>query len=219
LAGANLSGASLQGAIGVTAKTLEQQTENLGLTIMPDGSVHAGHYVTGEFIGDEGLGPTLSFNVGKGWERDPRVLPMNGELFLNGPEGGQLIFMTPLHVFDTSNLSKPQKVDAPEDADKWVTWFHKHPRLETSKPFRVRIGDASGRGIDVTAPPDLCPYGRPCIPLYYGPTQIAIWSGWKDRIVIVDVEGRRVVIDISAPADKFDEFLPEAQKVLDTVEW
>jgi hypothetical protein len=28
-----------------------------------------------------------------------------------------------------------------------------------------------------------------------------------------------VVIHISAPAGKFDEFLPKAQEVLDTVEW
>jgi hypothetical protein len=42
---------------------------------------------------------------------------------------------------------------------------------------------------------------------------------WKDRFVIVDVEGETVVVDVKATADKFDEFLPEAQKVLDSVEW
>jgi hypothetical protein len=35
----------------------------------------------------------------------------------------------------------------------------------------------------------------------------------------VDVEGKTVVIDVAAQAGKFDEFLPKAQKVLDTVEW
>jgi hypothetical protein len=35
----------------------------------------------------------------------------------------------------------------------------------------------------------------------------------------VDVGGETVVIDVAAPADKFDEFLPKAQKVLDSVEW
>jgi len=28
-----------------------------------------------------------------------------------------------------------------------------------------------------------------------------------------------VVVDVAAPADKFDEVLPKAQKVLDTVVW
>jgi hypothetical protein len=44
-------------------------------------------------------------------------------------------------------------------------------------------------------------------------------EGFKERFVIVDVEGETVVIDVAAPADKFDEFLPKAQKVLDSVEW
>jgi hypothetical protein len=35
----------------------------------------------------------------------------------------------------------------------------------------------------------------------------------------VDVGGETVVIDVAAPADKFDQFLPKVQKVLDTVEW
>jgi hypothetical protein len=35
----------------------------------------------------------------------------------------------------------------------------------------------------------------------------------------VDIESETVIIDVSAPAGKFDEFFPKAQKVLDTVEW
>jgi len=42
---------------------------------------------------------------------------------------------------------------------------------------------------------------------------------WKDRFVIVDVESETVVVNVKATADKFDEFLPEAQKILDSVEW
>jgi acetolactate synthase small subunit len=41
----------------------------------------------------------------------------------------------------------------------------------------------------------------------------------KDQFIIVDVESETVVIDVSAASDKFDEFLPKAQKVLDSVEW
>ena len=35
----------------------------------------------------------------------------------------------------------------------------------------------------------------------------------------MDVGGETVLIDVFAPADSFDEFLPKAQKVLDSVEW
>jgi uncharacterized protein YjbI with pentapeptide repeats len=42
---------------------------------------------------------------------------------------------------------------------------------------------------------------------------------WKDRFIIVDVEDETMVVDVKARADRFDEFLPKAQKVLDSVEW
>jgi hypothetical protein len=40
----------------------------------------------------------------------------------------------------------------------------------------------------------------------------------KYRFVIFNVRGTPIVVEVAAPADKFDEFLPEAQKVLNTVE-
>ena len=42
----------------------------------------------------------------------------------------------------------------------------------------------------------------------------------KDRFAVLeDIQGETVVIIISAPVVKFDEYLPKAQKVLDTVKW
>lgn len=102
-----------------------------------------------------------------------------------------------------------------------------HPNLDTSKPRSVRVEGASGKRIDVTVtstpenyPKDLCG-GQPCVPLYplSDENRILVYEGYKDRFVIVDVGGETVIIDVGAPADKFDEFLPKAQKVLDTVEW
>jgi hypothetical protein len=34
-----------------------------------------------------------------------------------------------------------------------------------------------------------------------------------------DVKGNTVVIDINTSPSEFDEFVPEAEKVLDTVKW
>jgi hypothetical protein len=48
---------------------------------------------------------------------------------------------------------------------------------------------------------------------------IRIYEETKERYSIVDVKGEPMVITVSASADKFDEFLPKAQKVLDSVEW
>jgi hypothetical protein len=50
-------------------------------------------------------------------------------------------------------------------------------------------------------------------------SSISSSEGYKDRFVIVDVGGQTVLIDVAARADKFDEFLPKAQKVLDSVKW
>ena len=80
--------------------------------------------------------------------------------------------------------------------------------------------------IDVTAastlenyPQDICGQ-KPCVPLYQT-SELTIQSNerYKDRFVIVDVVGETVVIDVAAPADKFDAFSPKAQEVLDSVEW
>ena len=38
-------------------------------------------------------------------------------------------------------------------------------------------------------------------------------------IVLEDVKGETVTIGFVSPATEFDEFAPEAQKVIDTVEW
>jgi hypothetical protein len=75
-----------------------------------------------------------------------------------------------------------------------------------------------------TATPEAYPRAycgnKPCVPLFRsGGLSIVSYADWKDRFIIVDVEGETVVIDVSAPTDKFDEFLPKAQMVLDTVEW
>jgi hypothetical protein len=124
------------------------------------------------------------------------------ELYVwTGPEGGQLIFTNPRHVFDPSNLSEPKELPEPENAAEWISWFQSHPNLDTSKPVPVSVGSASGKRIDVTYastpenyPRDVCGE-QPCVPLLYkGSTSestIASYDGWKDRFVIVDVGGRR----------------------------
>jgi hypothetical protein len=64
-------------------------------------------------------------------------------------------------------------------------------------------------------PRGLC--GEHCVSLY--PPWISSTKGFKDRFIIVEVEGKPVVIDVAAPAGKFDTFSPKAQKVLNSVEW
>ena len=45
-------------------------------------------------------------------------------------------------------------------------------------------------------------------------------KGFEYRaIVLEDVKCETVTIGVGSPASEFDEFLPEAQKVIETVEW
>jgi hypothetical protein len=180
------------------------------------GAIPAGEYVIAA------LEPTVRLKVGKGWVAEKQhTLPM----LIENPrsDAGQLIFTSPRYVFHPSTLSEPKEAPAPDNADEWVSWFQRHPNLETSKPAPVSVGGAFGMRIDVTPvsklenyPQDFCDE-KPCsVPLY---SAIRSAVDWKDRFVIVDVESETVIIDVSAPAGKFDEFLPEAQKVLDTVKW
>jgi hypothetical protein len=155
---------------------------------------------------------------------------VSNQIYLYG-KGGYLIFSKPRHVFDPSNPSEQKEVPAPENVDEWVSWFQSHPNLETSKPVPARVGGASGMRIDVPVtstpenyPQEVC-YGTPCVPLYplstgFPSENVIIDSeGFKYWFIIVDVGGETVVIPAIAKPDKFDEFLPKAQKVLDTVKW
>jgi uncharacterized protein YjbI with pentapeptide repeats len=218
---ADLTGANLIDAEGVTKERLKQNGKNLELATMPDGTLLTHWYDTSEF--EPALG--LSLGGSTNWYIDAEA-KTPGWLSIGDPEGGQLLFTNPSHVFDQSSLSEQKKLPAPETAIEWVSWFQRHPNLDTSKPAPVSVGGASGKQIDVTASSTLEDYSQevcgeqPCVPLYpSGESAIVSAAGWKDRFVIVEVGGKTVLIDVSAPADRFDVFLPTAQKVLDSVEW
>jgi hypothetical protein len=119
-------------------------------------------------------------------------------------------------------------VDAPEDM---VGWLQQHPYLQTSKPEPVRVGGVKGVQFDVVVgdrPQNYIPVcttivGNPnCVDLFRLSTgwPILLVEGEKVRaIVLEDVGGETVTIGFSSPASEFGELAPEAQKVLDSVEW
>jgi hypothetical protein len=209
----------MSGVEGITKEELEKQTSTLEGAIMPDGSVSSVEFE-----------PALSFSLSEEWEIDEA----SNRIYLYGPPvgiGGYLSFANPSHVFDPSNPSEQKEVPAPENFDEWVSWFQNHPDLETSKPVPASVGGESGMRIDVAVtstpenyPQEVC-HGTPCVPLYplshgFPSENVVIDSeGYKCWFNIVDVGGETVVIHAAAPTGKFDEFLPKAQKVLDTVEW
>ena len=222
LTGANLEGANLSGATHVTQEQLASGKSLLGATL-PNGQkyeVSREVYVTDEFE------PAFRLEFGEegwAWEVSRQTADEVYIRYLPKFSGG-LVFNSPLHVFDPSNLSERKEVPAPETVHEWVSWFQSHPNLETSKPVPVKVGGASGMRIDVSCVP--WPHAQQeallCSPPFPSGADVgsyALGLEVKDRYIILDVRGETVLIDVAPPENKFDEFLPKAQKVLDAVKW
>jgi hypothetical protein len=119
--------------------------------------------------------------------------------------------------------SYPQAVEAPADMVGWV--LH-HPYLETSEPEPVHVGGVKGLRFDAVAEEVPKGYdgacGSECVDLFKSSDAPPIGIRKEDKvriIVLEDVKGERVTMGFAAPATEFDEYAPEAQEVVDSVEW
>ncbi len=119
----------------------------------------------------------------------------------------------------------PNVVDAPEDM---VGWFQHHPYLQTDEPESVTVGGVEGVQFEVVVedlPKDFhgeC--GLECVDiasLSGGEQTTYFKEADRERRVIVleDVRGETMIIVFSSLPEKFDEFAPEAKKVLESVRW
>ena len=110
--------------------------------------------------------------------------------------------------------------------------FQQHQNLKTSKPEPVTVGGVKGVQFDVVvgdrpqnyySPICTSIIGNPnCADLFRLSTGAPIFLVEGDKagvIVLEDVEGETVTIGFSSPASEFGEHAPEAQKVLESVEW
>jgi hypothetical protein len=174
----------------------------------------------------QGFEPSLSFRVGKGWEVSELQQKPYFDI-LHGYRGGDY-FVT------ISFNNPPPKVSDPEHPDKlvpapedWVSWFEEHPYLKTSSPQPMRVGGIEGRRLDtgVASLPDdyysedCLGYGVPLWPLLGGHHWCADKGDTTRTIVLEDIEGETVIVDVWAASGKFEKVLSEAKMVLDTVEW
>ena len=119
-----------------------------------------------------------------------------------------------------------ESVDAPKDL---VGWLQHHPALKTSKPEPVTVGGVKGEQLYVlvkNVSKDYFLDGECPVCLDIAPVKnenapaILFEEGNKRKVfVLEDVKGETVMIWFAAPPDEFDEFAPEAQKVVDSVKW
>ena len=186
-----------------------------------DKALQPGEYRSEEFE------PSLSFRVGDGWTNVP---PESSEfLALQRGVMGGVYFFRVKEVYEPARMGMPNVEEAPKDAKGWVAWGRHHPYLRTSEPEQVEVGGVEGKRIDVVVgdlPEDYrgrC--GTNCVDIGrvegVPPLKNDIFAPEddKERVTFLDVEGETVTISITSPAGEFEEFVPEAQKVIDTVKW
>jgi hypothetical protein len=186
-----------------------------------DKALQPGEYRSEEFE------PSLSFRVGDGWTNVP---PESSEFLAiqRGVMGGVYFFRIK-EVYEPTRMGMPNVEEAPKDPKGWVAWGRQHPYLRTSKPEQVEVGGVEGLQVDVVVG-DLpegyrgrC--GTDCVDIGrvegVPPLKNDVFALEDDkaRVTFLDVEGETVTISISGPTSVFEDFVPEAQKVLDSMEW
>jgi len=190
------------------------QAEEAEARLLPENNatLRPGEYRSQEFE------PSLSFRVGKGWEY---VAPeLSDKLAISQGGGGGdplLIFRSLQQVYKPAKgRDAPPAVEAPKDM---VGWFQHHPYLKTDKPEQVSVGGVKGEQLDWIVAED-APYAQVETFKYSDGTGAGAGKGFKYRaIVLENVKGETVTIGLGSKAGEFDEFAPQAQKVLDTVKW
>jgi hypothetical protein len=156
---------------------------------------------------------------------EPLSLPTT--CFLLPP--GVAVGSSTLTFSDIQWVSDPKKPDEenailhkPEDMGTWVS---DHPSLKVDDQGAVQIGGAHGVQFDAMVLPGLDKYllgaHRNSIPLF--PMKrawpLVLFEGYKSRIVVLDVNGKTIIIIVMSLPDQFDHFLARAEQVLDTVKW
>jgi hypothetical protein len=198
--------------------------ETRARTIPEEGPLSAGRYSTQEFE------PPFSFETGEGWHVWYPEEPYSVELAQGGGNDNQLAFYKAQEIFEPRKDDGEVYFEARPAPRNLIAWFRRHPYVDASEGKPVRIRDAAGKRfsaefdvpkgyVDVTG--GGC--SAPCIPvLQLGGDLVihALGRGSADGFIVLDdVEGKTVIVWFSAPPDELDGFLPEVDKVLDTMEW
>ena len=186
-------------------------------------ALRPGEYRTEEFE------PSFSFRVSEGWKNSP---PEAFDISLLGQETGGLGSVNVQPVYELSKSGRPIVVNAPKDL---VGWLEHHPYLKTSDPEPISVGGVKGLQLDVAVAKDLpedyhsgvCSSiadPEECVDLFRVSTHhspVFVSERSKLHLIVTkdELSGLTVTLGYASRSTHFDEFAPEAQKVIDTVEW
>ena len=174
-----------------------------------------GTYATVEFQ------PPFTFSVGAEWQAyadDPDNFYMDHRV---SPRGNLGAFRTNVVYAGPCDDSPTQRIEGGSDA--LLTWLEENPHLESVNPLPRVVDGITGIQIDVTARerPEPCAdgVGVYLIPLANPGYSVRLRPGEEVRLVVVDLPGGTVTFDVSAPAGSYQDFLAEADAVLDSVDF
>ena len=186
-----------------------QEQEDPKARPLPENNVplHPGEYRSVAFE------PSFSFRVGEGWKHVAPELADKLAISPGGEPGDPLLIFRNLQKVykPAKSMDAPPVMKAPDDM---VGWFQNHPYLKTEKPEPVTVGGVEGVRFDWVVAED-APYAEVDTFKYSDGSDAAAAKGFEYRaIVLENVKGETVTIGIASKADEFDEFAPEARKVL-----
>jgi hypothetical protein len=209
-------------ACGGSGSSAQKEEANKVHTIPEDAQTYEGEPLpTGRYATEE-FEPAMSFTLEKGWTRGGAELPDIWDLRDLENDAFWVLFSTAEKVYDPKGPDKVKIAPAPEDM---VAWLQANPHLKTEKPKPTSVGGEKGVQFDaIVTPPveaPLCP-GCVGVPLFHysNGERSYVENGEKIRfIVLEDVKGKTVTIFVETTPQAFEEFMPKAQKVVDSVKW
>ncbi len=206
-----------------------QQAKGRSLPKYDQASLPAGRYHTTEFK------PSVSFRIkGDDWrfEGPTGVLgdPEHPDyLFFEKVPEGEIGFFNLRKVQGVYKPRGPAGATEPVSApDELVGWFQRHPYLKTSEPEPATVGGVKGVQFDVVLAnlprhhEGICGNTTHCLDIFALSTEGSSEVYYTKRarfIVLKDVKGVPVAIYYTDEKVEFDEFVPVAEKVLQSVEW
>jgi hypothetical protein len=184
-------------------------------------------FTEGERYFTDKFEPAFSFEaIGEGWGLDgpeaPHVVALQGR-------GFNIDFQN-IEDFLAFEPSGADKIPAPEDM---VGWYQEHPYLDTEEPEPVSVGGIEGvyfdavtttlpEGYDASACEDPLKPTKKALSLLSAPDGFVLCISPEDKVRIIlleGVKGEPVSIMVWSRAVDFEEVLPEAREVIDTLEW
>jgi hypothetical protein len=167
--------------------------------------------------------PHLSLETGRGWEVSLDQKPVFE--VSRGDESSD--FMAVSFNTPPPKVSHPRHPDrlvqAPED---WVSWFQRHPYLRVSRIERTKVGGLRGTQFVTKVFSAKDYYSEDCEgegvalwPLPRGHHWCADEGFPSKTIVMDDVTGHTVIVDVWSSSQTFERALVEGDQILKTVDW